>query len=71
MESLADNLTAAAARIEGQVRRNALTFAHVYSHSGEKKAQQEMPRLLLFLGRPPGTRTPNQRIKSPLLYQLS
>ncbi len=22
-------------------------------------------------GRPPGTRTPNQRIKSPLLYQLS
>jgi hypothetical protein len=42
----------------------------------EQETSNELPRKkdvrdFLNFGRPPGTRTPNQRIKSPLLYQLS
>jgi hypothetical protein len=42
--------------------------------NGKRKAKSPVLRpgfLLVFLGRPCGIRTCDQRIKSPLLYQLS
>jgi hypothetical protein len=60
-----------------------LRFAHTYISAGIETIWYKIgaiveditaindDKTLISDGRPPGTRTPNQRIKSPLLYQLS
>ena len=40
-------------------------------HGKRKKGLRHEPQTRLFIGGPSGTRTPNQLIKSQLLYQLS